>query len=127
VSVVRDFSISLICRTCHRARRWDSGGYLLHVHAQINLLSQKSPFGFIALPKKIPWIWNDFVNSVKKTGAKPTPSTLPNSFSLRPRIVLRDAVAEGPIAFADFDQVDQHILPAHAEALVQFIGDCFVK
>src|SRR5262245_54356827 len=41
--------------------------------------------------------------------------------------VLGFAVAEGPILLLDLDEVDEHILAAHIEALVQTIGDRLVE
>src|SRR6266404_3397556 len=41
--------------------------------------------------------------------------------------VLRLTVAKRPVLFADFNQTNEHVLPAHAETLVQSVCDCFVK
>src|SRR5437660_9663402 len=41
--------------------------------------------------------------------------------------VLRLTVAKRPVLFADFNQIDEHVLPAQAETLVQSVRDCFVK
>src|SRR3569623_2140663 len=37
--------------------------------------------------------------------------------------VLRDAVAEGPVAQRVFDQIDDHVFAADADALLEAIGD----
>ena len=41
--------------------------------------------------------------------------------------VLRLTVAKRPVLFADFNQTNEHVLPAQAEALVQSVCDCLVK
>src|SRR5262245_6429918 len=62
----------------------------------------------------------------------PSPS-LPRSVARLRRLyqislrVLGFAVAEGPILLLDLDEVDEHVLAAHIEALVQSIGDGLVE
>src|SRR2546425_1029812 len=41
--------------------------------------------------------------------------------------VLRLTVAKRPVLFADFNQIDEHVLPAQAQTLVQSVRNCFVK
>jgi hypothetical protein len=41
--------------------------------------------------------------------------------------VLGLTVAKRPVLFADFNQTNEHVLPAQAEALVQSVRDGFVK
>src|SRR2546425_12164786 len=41
--------------------------------------------------------------------------------------VLRLTVPKRPVLFADFNQTNEHVLPAQAETLVQSVCDCFVK
>jgi len=42
-------------------------------------------------------------------------------------VVLGFAVAEGPVAFGDFDEVDEDVFAADAEPLVQAVGNGFVE
>src|ERR1700737_395865 len=41
--------------------------------------------------------------------------------------VLRLTVAKRPVLFRDFNQTNEHVLPAQAETLVQSVCDCFVE
>jgi hypothetical protein len=41
--------------------------------------------------------------------------------------VLRLTVTKRPVLFADFNQTNQHVLPAQAKTLVQSVRDYFVK